>query len=80
MLKILVAVLDDCTPPPSVVPTWSGGVQVEWHRNNLDFEIEADPQGGVEYFFRGPDEEHEGQAWDDIGQLAKYVRAVTVSE
>ena len=80
MMAILLEVLDNRTPPPNVVPTWSGGVQVEWHRNNVDFEIEADPRGGIEYFFRGPDEEREGRAWDDLGQLAKYVQAVTVSE
>ena len=80
MLTILAEILDDRTPPPGVVPTWSGGVQVEWHRNSVDFEIEADPQGGIEYFFKGPDEEREGWARDDLSQLAKYVQAVTVSE
>ena len=80
MLAILVKVLDNRTPPPSVVPTWRGGVQVEWHRNNVDFEIQADPQGEIEYFFSGPHEECEGRAWDDLNQLAEYVQAITVSE
>ena len=48
MLTILAEILDDRTPPPGVVPTWSGGVQVEWHRNSVDFEIEADPRGGID--------------------------------
>lgn len=80
ILEVLVAVLEDCTPAPAVVPTWSGGVQVEWHRNNVDFEIEADPYGVVEYFFSGPFEEREGKAWEDINHLSRYVRAVTASE
>lgn len=28
------------TPPPSVVPTVRGGVQLEWHRGGIDLEIE----------------------------------------
>ncbi len=80
LLEVLVEVLENCTPVPAVVPTWCGGVQVEWHRNNVDFEIEAAPNGSVEYFFSGPLEEREGNAWDDIGHLSKYVRAVTASE
>ena len=80
MLAILVKLLDSRTPPPSVVPTWKGGVQVEWHRNNVDFEIEADPEGEIDYFYSGPHEEREGRALDDLDQLAKYVQAITVSE
>lgn len=80
MLTMLVKLLDNRTPPPTVVPTWRGGVQVEWHRKNLDLEIEADPQGQIEYFFSGPDEEREGRACDDIGRLVEYARAVLASE
>jgi hypothetical protein len=29
------------TPPPSVVPTVRGGVQLEWHRGGIDLEIEV---------------------------------------
>ena len=76
LFTLLVKVLDSRTPPPSVVPTWKGGVQVEWHRNNVDFEIEADPQGEVEYFFSSFKEEDEGQAWDNINQLTEYARLV----
>ena len=80
ILRLLLEILDDHTPPPGVVPTWDGGVQVEWHRNNVDFEIESDPHGAIEYFFKDTDEEREGRVWDDFGQLAKYVQAVNVSE
>jgi hypothetical protein len=80
MLTLLIEVLDNRTPPPSVVPTWRGGVQVEWHRNGIDFEIESDPQGGIEYFFKSPTEEREGRAWNNLSQLVKYARAVAVSE
>ena len=76
MLTILIEVLDSRTPPPSVVPTWNGGVQVEWHRNGVDLEIEVSPAGDAEYFFSSPDEEREGMAWDEIERLTKYARSV----
>jgi hypothetical protein len=80
ILEVLIEVLDSRTPAPYVVPTWSGGVQVEWHRNNVDFEIESDPQGAIEYFYRDSNEEREGRVWDAFGQLAQYVQAVNVIE
>lgn len=79
MLEILLEVLDSQTPPPSVVPTWNGGVQVEWHRNGIDFEIEVTPEGDIEYFFKSPDEEYEGQISSDFSQLSEYARAVIKS-
>ena len=76
MLDVLFSILEDQTPPPSVAPTWNGGVQVEWHRNNVDFEIEYNPQKGFEYYFCGPDEEEEGKLGDDPARLARYVKAL----
>ena len=75
-LTILAKILDSRTPPPSVVPTWDGGVQVEWHRNGVDLEIEISPTGEAEYFFASPDEEREGPAWDQIERLTKYARTI----
>ncbi len=76
MLTILIEFLDSRTPPPSVVPTWNGGVQVEWHRNGVDLEIEVSPAGDAEYFFASPDEEREGMAWDEIERLTEYARTI----
>ena len=80
LMEVLLKILDDRTPPPSVVPTWGGGVQVEWHRNGVDFEIESDPGGVIEYYFRGSNEEREGRIEDDFDRLTEYVQAVTASE
>ena len=75
-LTILAKILDSSAPPPSVVPTWDGGVQVEWRRNGVDLEIEISPDGNAEYFFTSPNEEHEGPAWDEIEHLTKYAQTV----
>ncbi len=76
VLTILAKILDSSAPPPSVVPTHEGGVQVEWHRNGVDLEIEISPDGNAEYFFASPDEEHKGAAWDEIERLTKHARTI----
>ena len=76
LLMVLVSVLDDATPPPDIVPTWRGGVQAEWHRNGVDLEIEADPDGALEYYFRSPTEEHEESALPNVEKLTRLARSV----
>ena len=66
LLATLAAILDDATPPPAIVPSWRGGVQAEWHRNGVYLEIEADPDGSVECYFRSVSEEYEGPVTADI--------------
>jgi hypothetical protein len=43
VLGFLAMAMTDGTPPPSVVPLESGGLQAEWHRAGLDVEIEFQP-------------------------------------
>ena len=76
IVKLLIDILDSRAPPPSVVPTWEGGLQVEWHRNGVDLEIEVTPSGHIEYFFASPDVECEGDAWDEIERLAVYAQSL----
>ena len=40
-LELLVLVMQDDTPAPAVVPTNRGGVQLEWHTQGIDLEIET---------------------------------------
>jgi hypothetical protein len=53
------------TPPPDVIPTVSGGVQLEWHRNRLDIELEVAPQREATLFWSDRDT---GREWE--GMLA----------
>jgi len=46
-LGILERVMGPSTPPPTVVPTVEGGIQLEWHQNNIDLEVEVNPEGQV---------------------------------
>jgi len=40
-IKLLLSVTNENTPLPSVVPTSQGGVQLEWHTNGVDLEVEV---------------------------------------
>ena len=76
MLNLLNEILTEDSPPPIIVPTWEGGVQAEWHRSGVDFEIEVLLSGEIEYFFKGQGEEKEGRAQDEIDKLIEYARAL----
>ena len=38
-LEILQAVMRSRTPPPQIVPSPAGGVQLEWHEKGIDLEL-----------------------------------------
>lgn len=44
-LQTLAEVMRDNTPLPAFVPTVSGGIQLEWHLQGLDIEIQVSPDG-----------------------------------
>lgn len=45
--ELLAELLESDGPAPTVIPTLRGGVQLEWHRNGSDVEIELSPEGVV---------------------------------
>ncbi len=77
--RLLVAVMRDDSPPPAVVPTAGGGVQLEWHRNGVDLEIEViAPRECVVSF----EVEATGEAWertltDDFAEASAALDRVT---
>ncbi len=40
------------TPTPSIIPTASGGVQIEWHSEGIDFEVETVGPTELSVYFR----------------------------
>jgi hypothetical protein len=62
-------------PPPSVVPIPDSGLQIEWHRNHRDLEIEFCPDGAVEfyYFDEKTKEEREGPVGPNFVTVKKYL-------
>lgn len=43
--------LPEDTPIPAIAPTRDGGLQLEWHRGSVEFEIKVPPSGSITYFF-----------------------------
>ncbi|OWY02317.1 hypothetical protein [Thioclava sp. IC9] len=41
-IGLLNSISDANTAAPTIVPTTSGGLQLEWHANNIDIEIEIE--------------------------------------
>ncbi len=39
-LKVLSDIMTSNPPAPAIVPTTRGGVQLEWHKNAFDIEVE----------------------------------------
>ncbi|MDE2785728.1 MAG: hypothetical protein OXL37_03620 [Chloroflexota bacterium] len=75
LLMLLGKVLDDDCPAPALVPTQSGGVQAEWHRNGVYLEIESDPDGSLEYYVSGRGRDHEAEvSLDQFNDLREHAR------
>ncbi len=72
ILAVLLTILDSDSTPPAVVPTTRGGVQVEWHQNGIDLEIEAFNSSKLEYYFSGSKGEQEGTIEDDPAVLKQF--------
>jgi hypothetical protein len=48
-VRIIASLLraDDARLVPQIVPTWPGGLQLEWHLQPADIEISIDPRNAV---------------------------------
>jgi len=60
-LEILEETALDLTPAPDVVPTATGGVQLEWHRSGMDIELDVAPDLRVCLYWRDRDS---GREWE----------------
>ncbi|MEK7408565.1 MAG: hypothetical protein AAB225_26130 [Acidobacteriota bacterium] len=49
-IRLLAELLEPQTPPPAVVPTVRGGIQLEWHTNGINIEIYIDSPEDVRFF------------------------------
>jgi len=59
--------LGPTTPPPIIVPTVRGGIQLEWHTKGIDIEVYVDSRDSVSFFA-----ERAGKAESQEGPLAGH--------
>ncbi len=78
-LKLLAQTMRPQTPPPSVVPTSSGGVQLEWHTRGIDLEIEINRRGkiGASFVDARTAEEWDLEPVADLATLTEAVGTIT---
>lgn len=77
-VRLLAAILDNDVPVPSVVPTSTGGVQLEWHQSGADLEMEVKPDRSVDVFLQLPSEQTwEGSLANNRGALMRFLAYVS---
>lgn len=78
-MTLLSEVMLEDTPVPWIVPTPDGRVQIEWHEQDIDLEIELVDSSsfsiGFEDFSKGLDEEF--LVFSDLTKLASVLQTLT---
>lgn len=59
--RVLAEVMVEHSPRPQIVPTSDGGVQLEWHQNGIDLEVEIAPSSKVLVSY---EDSVSGSSWD----------------
>lgn len=72
-LELLGDVMHFDTLPPQVVPTSGGGIQLEWHVNGVNLEIEIEEASRIHAYYElvEEEEEWEGDVSSNRGALSK---------
>lgn len=75
VIAIMAGLTSARIPPPVVVPTPAGGIQLEWHQNQIDLEIEVNPARNTRVFVADAvsQEELEGSLDHCLGYLQKLL-------
>jgi hypothetical protein len=72
-------VTSDDIPAPIVTPTSKGGIQLEWHCNGVDLEVEIQSQHRFSVFFTDSEDiDHELEITHDISPLEHLLEKVSM--
>jgi hypothetical protein len=75
MLAFLLATAFHETPAPQLVPSGTGGIQIEWHMAGSDLEISFEPGQPATFFYIAPDgKEKEGEVISEEGLVGELIR------
>ena len=78
--QLILDLVTENTPPPSVVPASDGTIQFEWHTKGIDLEIRILSMTKIEVAFedsRGQAESVEGQFEYDFRRLASVMNILS---
>jgi hypothetical protein len=80
-LEILDGVMRSMTPPPQIVPSATGGVQLEWHEKGIDLEIHVIAPYQWELWFQDHRDPNSGpvslELTDDLSELKRPIALLT---
>lgn len=81
-VRLLLAVTTENTPLPSVVPTSQGGVQLEWHTNGVDLEVEviSPPRFSASFGESDTDREEEWEFSADLTRLMTCIARLSSAD
>ncbi len=81
-LQVLLGVMQKGTPIPALVPTVRGGLQIEWHVQDVDIELEiASPDRYLLSFEdRAAHREFERELTTDLGAFAEAVMRIRAGQ
>ncbi len=79
-VEVLLGVMEEKTPLPTVVPVPSGGVLLEWHTMAADLEVRVMPNGRVQVAFEKVNEEPrdpvEGLSQEVLAPLKAFLQEI----
>jgi len=76
-MELLVLVMRANTPAPSIVPTTTGGVQIEWHRKGVDAEVEVRSRERFHLFTSEAEGETEQEIVWDLTPLVEVIDRIS---
>jgi hypothetical protein len=71
-VRVIASLLgsDEGRPLPQIVPTWQGGLQLEWHLDPGDIEITVDPRSAVWAYVSEQDGFEDGSLTEMEGRVS----------
>ncbi|MDQ2832315.1 MAG: hypothetical protein M3Y50_00950 [Acidobacteriota bacterium] len=76
-LRFLLERAANETPAPQIVPTYDGGLQLEWHTSGIDLEITFSPHEPAVFFYVAADgRETEGEVEKEGQKIGNILRAL----
>lgn len=78
--QLLNFTMEDTTPPPAVVPTAEGSVQLEWHERGIDLEAEVVSPYRICISYedhRNPESDWEGELTIDLTRLRDAIHELS---
>ncbi len=76
-VRLLSEIMANDVPPPSIVPTSDGGLQLEWHQEEADLEMDVRPDLRVDIFLKMPkDQTWEGPLANSRWRLQAFLQQI----